>query len=70
MYDIVEKMNLEDHPKSIFTTGEDQTKVRTLRKANFLPRFSWLCCKPCKSRIGDDDIRSSQDDFWQLYGCW
>ncbi|RMX45409.1 hypothetical protein pdam_00015714, partial [Pocillopora damicornis] len=28
MYDIVEKMNLEDHPKSIFTTGEDQTKFR------------------------------------------
>ncbi|CAH3154855.1 unnamed protein product [Pocillopora meandrina] len=28
MYDIVEKMNLEDHPKSIFTTGENQTKFR------------------------------------------
>lgn len=28
MHDIVENMNLDDHPKSIFTTGDNQTKFR------------------------------------------
>ena len=32
MYDIVENMNLDDHPKSIFTTGDNQTKVRAFCK--------------------------------------
>ena len=30
MHKIVEEMNLDEHPKSIFTTDESQTKVKRL----------------------------------------
>ena len=69
MYDIVEDMNLDDHPKSIFTTDDSQTKVRACCKATeqkmdiygYIYKILCACMQP--------DAPSMYELLFQIISC-